>query len=35
MDKDRVVGGVKKATGKVKELVGEALGVAKTATDGR
>jgi uncharacterized protein YjbJ (UPF0337 family) len=35
MNKDRVAGGVKKATGKVKELVGEALGDAKTAADGR
>ena len=35
MDKDRIAGGVKKATGTVKEKVGKALGDAKTAAEGK
>jgi uncharacterized protein YjbJ (UPF0337 family) len=35
MNKDRIAGTVKKVTGRAKELVGESLGDAKTAADGR
>jgi uncharacterized protein YjbJ (UPF0337 family) len=35
MDKDRVAGGLKKVTGRVKERVGESLGDARTAAEGR
>ena len=35
MDKDRIAGGMKKATGTVKEKVGKALGDAKTAAEGK
>jgi uncharacterized protein YjbJ (UPF0337 family) len=35
MDKDRVAGGVKKATGKVKEQAGKVLGDASTEAEGK
>jgi len=35
MDKDRVKGSAKQATGKVKEVVGDALGDAKLKGEGK
>src|SRR5689334_12971208 len=35
MDKDRVSGGLKKATGKIKEQTGKALGDAETEAEGK
>ncbi len=35
MDKDRIAGGVKKVTGKIKEQAGKALGDTQTETEGK
>jgi uncharacterized protein YjbJ (UPF0337 family) len=35
MDKDRAAGGVKKVTGKIKEVAGKAMGDGQTEAEGR
>jgi uncharacterized protein YjbJ (UPF0337 family) len=35
MDKDRLVGGIKRATGKIKEKAGRALGDTQTEAEGQ